>query len=333
MARKAFSHLSLEEREHLSLGLVLGKSLRSLALELARSPSTLSREVRRNHGWRGYRASTAERMAQVRAKVPRRPKKLSSRWLWPYVERHLHQQWSPQQIAQRLKRDYPRDMSKQVSHETIYTMLYAMPRGEMRRQLISALRQNRKWRRHRRKLGDRRGQIPNMVSIHERPEEVMARQVPGHWEGDLVKGTNNQAAIGTLVERTTRLTLLVKMDGCSAETARRGFARKFRYVPEILRKSLTYDRGKEMTEHEQLTRQIKIKVYFADPHSPWQRGLNENTNGLIRQYFPKGTDLTPVTQRELNFVANRLNTRPRRSLDWATPLEAWEELLGGAIRT
>ncbi len=333
MARRAFSHLSLEEREHVSLGLVLGKSLRSLAVELGRSPSTVSREVSRNRGTRRYLASTAERTARARATVPRRPKKLVSRWLWRYVERHLRQEWSPQQIVWRLKRDYPGDMSKQVSHETIYAMLYTMPRGEMRRQLVSALRRKRKWRRHHRKPGDRRGQIPNMVSIHERPEEVMARQVPGHWEGDLVKGTNNQAAIGTLVERTTRLVLLVKMDGCTAETARKGFARKFRHVPEILRKSLTYDRGKEMTEHEELTRQVKIQVYFADPHSPWQRGLNENTNGLIRQYFPKGTDLTPVTQRELNFVANRLNTRPRRSLDCATPLEAWEELLGDAIGT
>lgn len=326
MGRTIYSHLSLEEREHVSLGLDRGQSLRALSRELGRSPSTLGREVRRNRATLGYRASTAQRKAQARAKVPRRPRKLASRWLWRYVERHLRQQWSPQQIALSLKRAYPGDVSKQVSHETIYATIYAYPRGEIRRDLLKELRQAHKWRRSRRQGKDRRGQIPNMVSIHDRPAEIEGRKIPGHWEGDLVKGTNQKAAIGTLVERTTRLTLLVKLNGLTADEARRAFARKLRRVPAVLRKSLTYDQGKEMSDHKRLAKQLKIDIYFADPRSPWQRATCENTNGLIRQYFPKGTNLVPVTQRQLNFVERRLNNRPRQGLGGASPYEAWEEL-------
>lgn len=326
MGPASYSHVSLEEREHVSLGLAQGKSLRSLARELGRAPSTLSREVRRNRGCREYRASLAERKARARSKIPRRPRKLADPWLWRYVERHLRLQWSPQQIALSLKRDYPGDMSKQVSHETIYATIYAFPRGEIKRDLLKQLRQAHKWRRSRKQGKDRRGQIPNMVSIHDRPAEVEGRQVPGHWEGDLIKGTNQKAAIGTLVERTTRLTLLVKLDGLTADDARRAFARKLRRVPAVFRKSLTYDQGKEMSNHEQLAKQVKIDIYFCDPRSPWQRATCENTNGLIRQYFPKGMDLVPVTQRQLNFVAHRLNGRPREGLGGACPYEAWEEL-------
>lgn len=326
MGRKDYRHLSLEEREHVSLGLVQGKSLRSLARELDRSPSTLSREVRRNRGRREYRAAIAHPKARVRAQIPRRPRKLVDPWLWGYVERHLHQQWSPRQIALSLKRAYPGEVSKQVSHETIYATIYAYPRGEIKRDLLKELRQAHKYRRSRRQGKDRRGQIPHMVSIHDRPAEVEDRKIPGHWEGDLVKGTNQKAAIGTLVERTTRLTLLVKLNGLTADDARRAFARKLRGVPAVFRKSLTYDQGKEMSNHQQLAKQLKIDIYFCDPRSPWQRATCENTNGLLRQYFPRGMDLVPVTQRQLNFVERRLNNRPREGLDGATPYEAWDEL-------
>ena len=332
---RTFHHLSLDERETLALGLVQGLSLRAMARQLGRSPSTLSREVRRNGGGRRelYRASVANRGAVERSRRPRRPRKLASGWLWRYVDRGLRRGWSPEQIAGRLRADYPGDMSRHVSHETIYAVLYATTRGELRRAYMSCLRQDRKKRRPRARGEDRRGRIPNMVSIHKRPAEVEERLVPGHWEGDLVKGKANPAAIGTLVERTTRLVLLVKMEDSTAETAYRAFSRKLARVPAVLRKTLTYDQGKEMADHEQLAKAVTIRIYFADPHSPWQRGLSENTNGLIRQYFPKGTDLTPVTQRDLNRVAYLLNTRPRKILGFATPLEAFDELSSVAFGT
>lgn len=224
-------------------------------------------------------------------------------------------------------------MSRQVSHETIYRALYVLPRGEFKRALIACLRQGRK-RRHPRSRGtDRCGQIPNLVSIHERPAEVEARRVPGHWEGDLLKGSRSPAAVGTLVERRTRLVRLTKLPDSTAGSAGAGFARKFSRVPAGLRRTLTYDRGKEMARHEELTARVKIRVYFADPHSPWQRGTNENTNGLLRQYLPKGMDLSTVTARELNRIAWLLNTRPRKTLGWDTPLEAFAKLTGVALTT
>jgi len=323
MPRRSYQHLSGEEREELSRGLAAGRSLRQIARELRRAPSTLSREVRRNPGWRGYRAFAAGRKARQRSHRPRGSRRLANRWLWRYVCGKLRQGWSPEQISNRLRRDYPHDRTKRVSHETIYAGLYLTPRGELRR----ALRRGHDRRRRRRKPTDGRGQIPNMVSIHDRPEEVRDRRVPGHWEGDLIQSSRTKPAIGVLVERTSRLVLMVKLDSAAAADAERGFARKFRRVPAIVRKSLTYDRGKEMSNHESLARKVNIKVYFADPHSPWQRGTCENTNGLIRQYFPKSTDFTQVTQRDLNVVAQRLNTRPRKGHDWATPLEVYEDLI------
>jgi IS30 family transposase len=217
-------------------------------------------------------------------------------------------------------------MGKQLSTETIYAGLYVLPRGALRSELLAALRQARKARRPRARGTDRRGQIPNMISIAERPAEVATRTVPGHWEGDLIKGARNGSAVGTLVERTTRLLILARMDGTDARSARQGFTKKLRHVPALLRKSLTYDRGKEMAEHEELAQRLAIQIFFADPYSPWQRGTNENTNGLLRQYLPKGTDLSGYTQRELNAIAHRLNTRPRKCLDCATPLEVYAQL-------
>jgi len=324
MQKRSYTHLNAEERETLSLGLCQGQSLRAMAAVLGRSPSTLSRERCRNGGV-SYRACEAATMATERARQPRRRRKLLDRWLWHYVVTRLRRGFSPEQIAGRLKHDYPQDMSKRLAHETVYAALYVLPRGELRRELLAALRQARKSRRPRSRGTDRRGQIPDMTSIVERPAEAATRAVPGHWEGDLIKGARNASAVGSLVERTSRLVLLARLDGMDATSARSGFARKLKRVPAMLRKTLTYDRGKEMAEHKRLAARLSIAVYFADPHSPWQRGTNENTNGLLRQYLPKGTDLSPLSQRELNAVAHRLNTRPRKCLNWATPLEVYQK--------
>ena len=327
MHTRSYRHLSADERETLSLGLAHGHSVRTMARVLGRAPSTVSREVARN-ATRGqpYRAWTAQTQAVARAGQPRRLRKLADPWLWQYVQTQLAEGCSPEQIAGRLRRAYPDDMRKQLSTETVYAGLYILPRGTLRSELLAALRQARKARRPRARGIDRRGQIPNMTSIAERPANVATRIVPGHWEGDLLKGARNTSAIGTLVERTTRLVILARMEGTDATSARQGFTKTLRHVPAALRKTLTYDRGKEMAEHEQLAQRLAIQIFFADPHSPWQRGTNENTNGLLRQYLPKGTDLSGYTQRELNAIAHRLNTRPRKCLDFATPLEVYAQL-------
>ncbi len=327
MRTRLYRHLSAEERETVSLGLTHGHSLRTMARILGRAPSTVSREVARNRT-RGhpYRACTAQSHATARAHHPRRARKLLDPWLWQYVTTQLTQGCSPEQIAGRLRRAYPDDMGKHLSAETIYAALYVLPRGTLRSELLATLRQARKARRPRSRGTDRRGQLPNMTPIADRPAEVTTRTVPGHWEGDLLKGARNRSAIGTLVERTTRLVLLARMSGTDAASAYQGFTKKLRHVPAPLRKTLTYDRGKEMAEHEQLAKRLAIQIFFADPHSPGQRGTNENTNGLLRQYLPKGTDLSTYTQRELNAIAYRLNTRPRKCLNFATPLEVYAQL-------
>jgi len=326
MPKKCYRHLSDAERETLSLGLAHGQSLRTMATVLGRAPSTLSREHTRNARGQPYRACTAQTLATARAHQPRRPRKLLDPWLWQYVRSHLAEGCSPEQIAGRLRREYPDDMRKHLSAETIYVALYVLPRGTLRSALLAALRQARKARRPRARGTDRRGQIPRMTPIAERPADVATRTVPGHWEGDLLKGARNGSAVGTLVERTTRLVLLARMDGTDARSACHGFTKKLRHVPAPLRQTLTYDRGKEMAEHERLAQRLAIRVFFADPYSPWQRGTNENTNGLLRQYLPKGTDLSGYTQRELNTIAHRLNTRPRKCLNFATPLEVYAQL-------
>ncbi len=327
MQTRAYRHLTAEERETVSLGLAQGHSLRAMAGSLGRAPSTLSRELARNRApHQPYRACTAQAQAATRAQQPRRRRKLLDPWLWQYVRTHLGHGCSPEQIAGRLIREYPEDMQKHCSPETIYAGLYVLPRGALRSELLAALRQARKARRPRARGQDRRGQIPNMTPITDRPAEVATRTVPGHWEGDLLKGARNGSAVGTLVERTTRLVILARMDGTDAQSACEGFAKKLRQIPAPLRKTLTYDRGKEMAAHEQLAQRLAIRIFFADPHAPWQRGTNENTNGLLRQYLPKGTDLSGYTQRELNAIAHRLNTRPRKGLNFATPLEVFTQL-------
>ena len=327
MPKTCYRHMNVEERETLSLGLALGHSLRTMATVLGRAPSTVSREAARN-ATRGqpYRACTAHPRAAARARQPRRPRKLLDPWLWRYVRTHLARGCSPEQIAGRLRREYPDDMRKHLSAETIYGALYVLPRGALRSELLAALRQARKARRPRARGTDRRGQIPNMTSIAERPAEVATRTVPGHWEGDLIKGARNGSAVGTLVERTSRLVILARLEGTDARSAYYGFTKKLRHIPASLRKTLTYDRGKEMADHERLAHRLAIRIFFANPHSPWQRGTNENTNGLLRQYLPKSTDLSGYTQRALNTIAQRLNTRPRKCLNWATPLEVFTQL-------
>lgn len=325
---KEYKQLNALEREEISRGLAMGCSLRAIALALGRHPGTMSREVRRNGEASGqYRATAAQRRARGRQCLARRPRRLADPWLRRYVGRRMQLGWSPQQIAARLRYEYPDDMSKRISHETIYAAIYIVPRGELRRTLISQLRQHRKVRRGRRRSTERRGQIPNPMPIAARPAEVLTRRVPGHWEGDLLKGRRNGSAVGSVVERTTRLVMLVRVTGLDSQRVVQGFARKLRRIPMPLRRSMTYDQGREMARHELLKKQLNLQVYFADPRSPWQRGTSENTNGLLRQYLPKHTDLSVLSQRQLNMIAQRLNNRPRQTLNWMTPNEAWSAQL------
>lgn len=324
----SYRRLTLEEREELSLGLGQGRSLRALAAALGRSASTLSREVRRNAPARAlYRAAAAEARAGARCHCVRarcldaRPR--LRRWVW----RRLRRCWSPQQIAAGLKQAFPDDPSMRLSHEALYTYLYVLPRGALRRELLSYLRQHRKRRRPRSHGADRRGQIPAMVSIEERPADVADRTVPGHWEGDLLMGRGNRTAVGTLVERTTRTLILVPLKAKDAESVRRAYARELKRLPRQMRLTLTYDRGKEMAEHRLFTQETTMRVYFAHPQSPWERGTNENTNGLLRQFFPKGTDFSRLSRGEIKHVQHLMNERPRRVLGWLSPYEAFENLL------
>ena len=323
---KSYHRMCLAEREELSILYAQGVSLRAIARNLNRSPSTISRELARNRTGFYYRAVTAQRKARRRCYRKLRKLVIEGR-LRHTVLRLLRQEWSPEQISDHLRRVYPNEPGWQVSAETIYSYLYVLPRGELRRELLSHLRQHRKHRRPRSRGTDRRGQIPEMISIEERPREVADRTIPGHWEGDIILGRRHQSALGTLVERTTRTVLLVRLPAQDAVSVRRAFARKLRHVPKQMRLTLTYDRGKEMAEHKLFTRDTEMKVYFAHPQSPWERGTNENTNGLIRQYFPKGTDFNDVSAYEIRKVQDRLNGRPRKVLDARTPFEAFNELL------
>lgn len=321
---QCYNHLSIMEREEISRGLAAGECMRAIARRLGRNASSICREISRNARRRAsYRASVAQQRAQRCAHRARRQRKLRWRWLARYVGLRLMLGWSPEQIAARLRRDYPNDMCRRISHETIYASIYIIPRGHLRRLLIACLRQHRKRRRPRYRSAERRGQIPNRTPIGLRPLDVQTRRVPGHWEGDLLKGHANHSAVGALVERTTRLVLLARLPGLDSLSVCRGFARKLARVPAPLRKSLTYDQGREMARHELLRQRLRLQTYFADPHSPWQRGSSENTNGLLRQYLPKNADLDQLSQRELNAIAARLNNRPRKTLNWSTPNEAW----------
>jgi IS30 family transposase len=306
-----------------------GSSLRAMARRLGRSEGTVSRELARNTcAQLGYASAPAQALSQSRRLQARPAAKLDPQHvLWGTVLSLLHWKWSPQQIAGILKRVWPDDPSRHVSHETIYTAIYAHPRGELRRQLIACLRHGRSTRMPRKRGVDRRGQIPEMVSIHVRAPEVDDRVMPGHWEGDFIKGAGNKSSVGVLVERTSRLVLLAKMDDATAASALAGFSAKLNSIAAPMRHSLTYDQGKEMARHRELSASTGVKVYFCDPHSPWQRGTCENTNGLLRQYLPKGTDLSIHTQDELDAIADSLNNRPRATHAFHSPLEVFARTL------
>jgi len=317
--------LSLEEREEISRGLAAGRSIRAIAEGLHRSPSTVCREVSANGGRAKYRALQADRAAERRALRPKRAKLSQCRRLRGAVERKLEARWSPQQISSWLAETYPEHPEMQVSHETIYQSLFVQGRGALRKELHSCLRTGRAMRRAKAytKGGVGQGQLTNMVMISERPAEVADRAVPGHWEGDLIFG-KKMTAIGTLVERHSRYVMLLKLpNGHSAPAVRNAMTKRIRTLPAQLRRSVTWDQGKEMAEHVQFTIDTGMKVYFCDPKSPWQRGSNENTNGLLRQYLPKSSDLSQCTQRELDAIARSLNTRPRQTLGWMTPSKAF----------
>lgn len=323
-----YTRLTLLEREELSLCLLLGWRYREIAVHLQRSPSTVSREVRRNRLASGaYRAVAAQHRARRRRRYSHGRRLDRNVRLRCWVLQRLRRCWSPEQIARRLQMAFAHDESMRLSHEALYTYLYVLPRGALRRELLGYLRQHRQRRRPRGRGQDRRGQIPEMISIEERPTEVAARTVPGHWESDLIMGRNNRTALGTLVERTTRTVLLVPLKAKDAMSVRRAFARRIKTVPRQMRLSLTHDRGKEMAEHRLFTRDTQIQVYFAHPQSPWERGTNENTNGLIRQFFPKGTDFGQISHYQIQRVQQLLNGRPRKVLNWKTPFETFNELL------
>jgi transposase, IS30 family len=320
--------LCAEERETISRELSQKNSARGIAKLLGRHPSTIAREINRNGGAANYQALAAQERYESFKVRPKEHKLVASSRLHDAVNEGLEQKWSPEQISARLTEEYPDDPEIRVSHETIYQTLYLQAKGELRTELKLALRQGRARRIPRSRAILSRGKIPNMVNISERPAEADDRAVPGFWEGDLIIGKGGKSQIATLVERTSRFTMLVRIpyDRCADRVAAL-LARKMETLPEFLRNSVTWDQGKEMARHAELTVLTGLPVYFCDPHSPWQRGTNENTNGLLRQYFPKGVDLSLHTQEELDKVAAELNGRPRKTLNWQKPIEVFEKLI------
>lgn len=327
-----YRRITNNEREEVSRSLATGKSINAISNELGRHRTTIFREINRNSEKSGYRAFSASRKAQDLAGSRRRGKTRleNDQRLRTYVLQKLKQQWSPRAISKRLKVEYPLDMEMRISHEAICQYMNVLPRGELKRTLIQSLRQEHAYR-HKQKTSkptETRGKIADMLSIEERSVEVEDRTVPGHWEGDLILGKNKQSALGTLVERTTRYTILVPLgDNKDAESVREAFAKALCQLPIELKKSLTYDQGKEMSENQRFTIDTGIKVYFAHPSSPWERGTNENTNGLIRQYFPKGTDFTTISTSEVDQVQHLLNDRPRAVLKYLKPDEVINDLV------
>ncbi len=318
--------LTILEREEILLGIGRGKPLTAIARSLGRSPSTITREVSVNGGREHYSAWRAHERARQRARRPK-PCKLRRGRLLREVSRRLEQLWSPQEISRRLPLDYPDDPEMRVSHETIYQSLFVQGRGELRRELARCLRSGRTTRRSRGRV-ELRGHLPGMVKISERPAEAEDRAVPGHWEGDLILGEGSRSAVGTLVERTSRLVLLLHLKGeRSAESVDAAMRKAISTLPKALWRSITWDQGAEMAKHIDFTVATGIPIYFCDPHSPWQRGSNENTNGLLRQYLPKGTDLSQVSAAELRRIQRSLNARPRKTLDYMTPSEKFAELV------
>lgn len=318
---RAARSLTFSEREEISRHLAAGASIREIARVLSRAPSTISREVRRNGGANAYRAGTADRRAWSRARRPQRCVLACRPQLRTWVARHLERNWSPRQIAVGLPQHFPDDAQMRVSHETIYRSLFVQARNVLKAELVKHLRRAGYMRRSRAAGVIGHPSVVDGLSIHERPAEVEDRAVPGHWEGDLLMG-GNSSQIATLVERHSRYVMLVKIDSKDTVTVTQALAKHIRRLPAELRRSLTWDRGSEMAAHKSFTMATDVKVYLCDPRSPWQRGSNENTNGLLRQYFPKGTNVSGISQSELNRIARELNERPRETLNWRTPLQA-----------
>lgn len=335
-----YSHLSEADRLSIQSLVTLGHSCRSIAATLGFSPSTISREIRRGSGQPfGYEARVGQFVARRRRCLAcRQRRKLGSDLRtarWRAVLAGLRRGWSPQQIAGRLRLMHPHDDARactvRVSHETIYCAIYAMPRGTLRTELVKLLRKSHSGRLPRARGTNRFTGLQDMTSIQLRPPEVAARIVPGHWEGDLIKGARNLSSVGTLVERTSRYLMLAQLDNSSSCSVLEGFTRRLKTIPASLRKTLTYDQGTEMALHKTLADRLHIDIFFCDPHSPWQRGSNENANGLIREYLPKGMDLSNLTQRDLSTIENVLNHRPRKILGFRTPHEVFTELKIGDI--
>jgi len=321
--------LTLAQREEIALGRARGDSIRIIAAIIGRSPSTVSRELRRNADRLGrYRATSAHALAYHRASRPKPAKLLTNLRLRGMVEADLAKKYSPEQIAGRLQVEFPDQPEMQVSTETIYQSLYVQSRGALKQELTRCLRTGRAVRRPSRKVGQRKNRIPNMINISERPAEADDRAVPGHWEGDLIIGRKNLSAIGTLVERTTNYTMLLHLpDGYTPELVRDALAAKIKTLPDVLRASLTWDQGPEMGKWKQVSVDADIDIFFCDPHAPWQRATNENTNGLLRQYFPKSSDLSAHSADDLDWVAAELNDRPRKRLGFKKPIEQIGPLL------
>lgn len=329
----SYYRLSAGEREEISRMLAQGRSFREIARFLGRSVSTISKEVASGGVNRyTYRATRAHKRARRKAHKRKFGKRKIS--LFPRIRRYVHSKlrlrWSPDEIAQKMREEYPDDMTMRISPEAIYSYLYVLPKGVLKKELLTCLRRERKRRHKRIEHTDQpalRGKIQDMLSIEERPEEIADRIVPGHWEGDLLIGKNRQSALGSLVERTTRTTILVPLKNRTAQEVRKSFAKEAKKLPVHMRLSLTYDQGKEMAEHKLFTKDTQMQVYFAHPASPWERGTNENTNGIIRQFFPKGTDFSKISRREIKQVQHLLNGRPRKVLGYATPYEVFNSLL------
>ena len=325
-----YKRLSLEEREEISRMLAQKHSFQDIAKSLNRNVSTISREVKSGGSNKYiYRASIAHRRAIRNSKKRKTDKRKLDDVLKlkRYLYRKLRLKWSPTQIAETLEIDYPLDMTMRISPEAIYAYLYVLPKGTLKKELLACLRQNRKHRHKQRRGVQAERKIEDMLSIEERPKEVADRIIPGHWEGDLIVGKNNRSALGTLVERTTRTTILIPVKNKSANEVARAFAKEVKKLPQQMKLSMTYDQGREMAEHKLFTNITGVKVYFAHPRSPWERGTNENTNGLIRQFFPKGTDFTKVSKTEVKKVQHLLNGRPRKTLNWQTPYAVFNQLI------
>ena len=324
-----YTRLAFWEREEISRGCAQNMTNEEIAIILNREPSTIGREID-NSGFpkEYYRAEIAQEKAKERSKIPKKPKKLDSNSeLKDFVFKHVRLYWSPEQIAHELKELYPGDKHMNISHEAIYTYIYVLPRGELKKELVACLRQRRKARGKTKNIYQKSEKITDMLSIEERPKEVEDRIVPGHWEGDLIIGKDRKTALGTLVERTTRFTMLVPLKAKDSWEVYKSFAKMVKDIPKELFRSMTYDRGTEMRQHKLFTKDTQAKVYFAHPYSPWERGTNENTNGLIRQFFPKKTDFSKVSLKEIKKAQDLLNGRPRKVLGWKKPNEVFQKLV------